>query len=198
MATPGVIRRLWRFERDQVRDHLLRLDPDDRLLRFGGYASNAHIAAYGERLDWRRDLVLGYVCGGIVRGLAELKPIGASRPRSAELAVSVERPFQNRGIGTALLRRLMIAARNRLIEQLYMICLMDNGRAVRLARRLDGALQFDHGEVQARIEPPWPTPWTWLEEALLETAVPSGTKGRTDRLRVETTPPPGPDARLSA
>jgi hypothetical protein len=39
---------------------------------------------------------------------------------------------------------------------------------VRNARRLGGALVFDGGEAEARIEPPWPTPWTWLEEALLE------------------------------
>jgi len=154
------------------------------MLRFGGYASAAQIAAYGERLDWSRALVVGYVTGGEVRGLGQLEPIGAGRPRSAELAVSVERPFQSRGIGTALLRRLVVAARNRLIERLYMICLMDNGRAVRMARRLDGALRFDDGEAQARIEPPWPTPWSWLEEALLETAVPG-----VDRLRTRSAPP---------
>ena len=30
MATRGIIRRLWAGERDQVRDHLLRLDVEDR------------------------------------------------------------------------------------------------------------------------------------------------------------------------
>ena len=45
---------------------------------------------------------------------------------------------------------------------------MDNGRAVRLARRLDGAPHFDGGVAEARIEPPWPTPWTWLEELLCD------------------------------
>ena len=112
------------------------------MLRFGGYASAAHIAAYCERLDWSRVLVVGYVTGGEVRGLGQLELIGNAWPRAAELAVSVERPFQNRGIGTALLRRLVIAARNRLIEQIYMLCLIDNGRAVRMARRLDGTLHF--------------------------------------------------------
>ena len=66
----------------------------------------------------------------------------------------------------------MTAARGRLSERLHTICLMDNGRAVRVARPLDGALRFDHGEAQARIEPPWPPPRTWLEEALLGAAVP--------------------------
>ena len=119
---------------------------------------------------WRgiNGLLLGYVVAGQVRGLGELKPIGNGSPRAAELAVSVERPFQNRGIGTALLRRLVVSARNRLIDRIHMVCLIENGRAVRMARRLDGVLRFRDGEAEAVIEPPWPTPWTWLEEALLE------------------------------
>jgi ribosomal protein S18 acetylase RimI-like enzyme len=166
-AVRGVIRRLWPGERARIRAHLLRLDREDRVLRFGGYLSDAHIAAYCERLDWSRSLVMGYVVRGKVRGLGQLELIVGST-RVAELAVSVERPFQNRGVGTALLRRVVIAARNRLIERIHMVCLMDNGRAVRMARRLEGALRFRHGEAEATIEPPWPTPWTWLEELLSE------------------------------
>jgi GNAT superfamily N-acetyltransferase len=121
--------------------------------------SAAHIAAYCEGLDSSRVVVVGYVTGGEVRGLGQLELIRTGWPRAAELAVSVERPFQNRGVGTALLRRLVLAARNRLIARLYMVCLMDNGRAVRMAHRLDGALQFHDGTAEARIESPWPTPW---------------------------------------
>ena len=183
MATRSVIRRLGTGERDEIRGHLLRLDHEDRVFRFGGYASAAHIAAYCERLDFSRVLAFGYATGGEVRGLGQLELIGAGWPRAAELAVSVERPFQNRGIGTALLRRVVVAARNRLIRRLHMVCLMDNGRAVRMARRLDGALHFHDGAAEARIEPPWPTPWTWLEEALLDTAVPE-----LDRRSAESAP----------
>ena len=178
----GVIRRLWPFERAKIRDHLLRLDRDDRLLRFGGYVSAAQITAYCDRLDWDLVIVIGCVIGGEVRGIGELKPIGAGWPRAAELAVSVERPYQDRGIGTALLRRLVIFARNRLLDRLFMICLIDNGKALRMARRLDGALRFDHGEAEARIEPPWPTPWTWLEETL-EFALPGTTAQPSDATR---------------
>jgi ribosomal protein S18 acetylase RimI-like enzyme len=181
MPTRGVIRRLLAGERDQIRDHLLRLDREDRRLRFGGYASNAHIAAYCEGLDCSRGLVLGYFVAGQVCGLGELKLIDNVPARAAaELAASVERPFQNRGIGTALLRRLVIAARNRLIAHIRMVCLIDNGKAVRMARRLDGALVFAGGEAEARIEPPWPTPWTWLEEALLEFGAPPSASVETE------------------
>jgi GNAT superfamily N-acetyltransferase len=193
MATRSVSRRLWAGERDQVRDHLLRLDGADRVRRFGGYASAEHIAAYCERLDWSRVVALGYVTDGEVRGLGQLELIRTGGPRVAELAVSVERPFQNRGVGTALLRRLVIAARNRLIERIYMICLMDNRRAVRMAHRLDGALQFHDGTAEARIEPPWPTPWTWLEELLFEPALTGVDDARSPTLALphaEGHPPP--------
>jgi ribosomal protein S18 acetylase RimI-like enzyme len=182
METRGPIRRLGALERDKVRDHLLRLDRDDRVLRFGGYASAAQIAAYCERLDWSRGLVVGYMSGVAARGIGELKLLAAGWPRAAELAVSVERRYQNQGVGTALLRRLVLAARNRLIDRLYMVCLIDNGRAVRLARRLEGTVCFDHGAAEARIEPPWPTPWTWLEEALSEVALHGRSHGNPTRL----------------
>jgi hypothetical protein len=86
------------------------------------------------------------------------------------------------------LRRLVLAARNRLIARIHMICLIDNGRAVRLARRLDGTLVVNRGEAEARIEPPWPTPWTWLEEALLGLGGAEVTTGSAGAVGVR--PPP--------
>jgi hypothetical protein len=47
-----------------------------------------------------------------------------------------------------------------------MICLIDNDRVLRMARRLDGRLSFEHGAALARIEPTWPTLWTLREEAI--------------------------------
>lgn len=50
-----------------------------------------------------------------------------------------------------------------------MLCLTDNRRVQRLARKLGGTLTFHPGEVEARIAPPWPDPLSvteeWLDEA---------------------------------
>lgn len=166
MAAPGVIRRLSAVERDKVRDHLLRLDPEDRLLRFGGQVSDAHIEAYCAGLDWRRGVVLGWLDGGDVRALAELKPIADASPRAAEAALSVEKPFQDRGIGTELLRRLIVIARNRSIRSLYTLCALENGKVLRMTRKLGATLTFDQGEVAARVPLPWPNQVTLLLELL--------------------------------
>ncbi len=166
MVGSGVIRRLWPIELDRIRAHLLRLDPESRRLRFGGLVGPAQIEAHCAGLETSHAVLFGYVAGGAVRALGELLPIAGSDGRGAELAISVERRWRNRGIGTELLRRLIGAARNRLIVRLYMVCLIDNGRMLRLARRFDGRLSFERGEALARIEPPWPTLWTLLEETL--------------------------------
>lgn len=164
MDTAATIRRLAAFERDLIGDHLLRLDEQDRRLRFGGPASAARVAAHCAGLDPGRTVVLGYMVAGAARAIAELRPIPGSSPRAAEVAVSVERAFQARGIGSALLRRLICAARNRWFERLHMLCWLENGRMVRLARQLDSRLSFEQGQVEASLSLPWPTGWTVLEE----------------------------------
>jgi GNAT superfamily N-acetyltransferase len=163
MDAPGMTRRLWAIEHGKVRNHLLRLDPEDRLLRFGGYVSDAHIKAYCDRLDWGRAVIIGYLVDGEVRGLGELKPMAAG---GAEAALSVEKPFQNRGVGTELLRRLIVIARNRSIRSLHMLCLLENGKVVRMARRLGATLTFHRGEVEGRLVLPWPNHLTLLLELL--------------------------------
>lgn len=45
----------------------------------------------------------------------------------------------------------------RVLADIGMICLIDNDRILRMGRRLDGRLSFEHGAALARIEPPWPT-----------------------------------------
>ena len=168
-----MIRRLVSRERDQVREHLLRLDDEDRRLRFGGPVSPARIDAHCAELDPGRVLVLSYLVAGEARGIGELRPLPGSWPRAAEAAISVERVFQGQGIGSALLRRLTLVARNRWIQRLHMLCLLDNGRMVRLARQQDSRLRFAEGQVEASIELAWPTGWTVLEEVLGEAGVPA-------------------------
>ena len=162
-------RRLAAGEQDKLVRHFLRLDADDRQRRFGGYISEARLRAYGERLGQCRAIVLGCFIDGELRAVGELKPIEDSWPAAAELALSVEAPFRGRGIGTELGRRLVVRARNRFLLTLHMLCAFDNRVVQRIARRLDGAMTFHPGEVEAQLTPSWPDPASaaeeWLDEA---------------------------------
>lgn len=162
----GTIRKMWSQESDKFRDHLLRLDRDSRQTRFGMAVSDGFISDYASHIGEASGLVYGFFVDGEMRGAAELRQIGDEWSEDAEGAFSVEREFQNRGVGTQLLARLIRAARNRGIGRLYMNCLAENHRMQRISRKFDAELHFDHGEVVGRILPAVPTYLSLWQEAL--------------------------------
>ena len=74
--TDGVIRKLWIDRAGPYRDHLLRLDKESRRNRFGGAVSDEFILNYIE-LSLGLDAVIhGFFVDGMLRGVAELRPLG--------------------------------------------------------------------------------------------------------------------------
>jgi GNAT superfamily N-acetyltransferase len=78
--------------------------------------------------------------------------------------LSVEKPWQSRGVGTALLERVLLAARNRQIERLHMLCLAENRRMQHLARKFGAQLSFGPASVTGEVEAPRPTPLSIMRE----------------------------------
>ena len=164
----GVIRKLWIGETAEYRDHILRLDPASRRNRFGGGVSDDFIRGYVNLSVSLDAVVHGFFVGGVMRGAAELRPLGARFPRQAEAAISVEKPWQSHGVGSALLRCTLLAARNRNFRLLHMACLAENRRMQQLARKFDADLRFDFGSVIGEVTSPRPTPLSVMREALAD------------------------------
>jgi GNAT superfamily N-acetyltransferase len=150
----GVIRKLWVGETDAFRDHLLRLDPDSRHTRFSGAVSDQVIAQHAATASGVGVVGHGFFVDGTLRGAAELRRIGPLFSREAEAAFSIEKPWQSHGVGTALLQRTLLSARNRGIKSLHMHCLADNRRMQQLARKFEADLSFDFGSVVGEVDPP--------------------------------------------
>ena len=164
----GVIRKLWIDRAGPYRDHLLRLDAESRRNRFGGAVSDEFIVNYIE-LSLDLDAVLhGFFVDGTLRGVAELRPLGKTFADEAEAAFSIEKPWQSHGVGTALLERTLLAARNRGIKLLHMACLANNSRMVDLAKKFDAELKFDFGSVVGEVEAPHPTPMSVWREVIAD------------------------------
>jgi len=89
----GVIRKLWVGEAAKYRDHVLRLDPESRSNRFAGGVSDEFIRNYVDLNVSLDTVVHGFFIGGMMRGAAELRPLGVRFPRQAEAAISVEKPW---------------------------------------------------------------------------------------------------------
>jgi GNAT superfamily N-acetyltransferase len=164
----AVIRKLWIGEADAYRDHLLRLDPDSRRNRFAGAVSDEFVLDYAELSFGIDALIHGFLIDGTLRGAAELRPIGAPLMREAEAAFSIEKPWQSHGVGSILLERTLLAARNRGIKFLHMACLADNKRMQQLARKYEAELSFDFSNVVGEVATPRPTPLSLLREMLAD------------------------------
>ncbi len=129
----GVIRKLWVGETDAYRDHLLRLDRESRNRRFSGAVSDESVARHAASAGGFGVVLHGFFADGVLRGAAELRSIGPVFAREGEAAFSVELAWQSHGVGTVLLERTLLSARNRGIKLLRMHCLADNRRMQQLA-----------------------------------------------------------------
>lgn len=167
-AGNGVIRKLWISEAELYRDHLLRLDAESRHSRFGGGVSDEFIHNYVGTTFGLSAIVHGFFVDGMLRGAAELRPLGPGFAREAEAALSIEQPWQSHGVGSALLDRTLLAARNRSIKTLHMACLANNRRMQELARKFAAELSFDFGGVVGEVAAPRPTPLSVLREVVAD------------------------------
>src|SRR5215471_8815441 len=163
----GTVRKLWIGEAELFREHLLRLDPESRRNRFGGAVSDEFIASYAQSSRLADAVIHGFFVDGTLRGAAELRPLAAVN--EAEAAFSIERPWQSHGVGTALLERTLLAARNRGIKLLHMACLANNARMIELAKKFEAELKFDFGSVIGEVEAAHPTPISVWRELVADT-----------------------------
>src|SRR6202051_4464447 len=109
----GLIRKLWVGEAAKYRGHMLRLDPESRNSRFAGGVSDDFIRKYADLSQSLDAMIHGFFIGGMMRGAAELRPLGVRFPRQAGAAISVEKPGQSHGGGSALLRHTLLTACHR-------------------------------------------------------------------------------------
>ncbi|MGO4837889.1 N-acetyltransferase family protein, partial [Rhizobiaceae sp. 2RAB30] len=96
--------------------------------------------------------VIGYVEGDKVLGAAELHERPELVPPTGEIAFSVERELQHRGIGGRLFARLIAHAHALGYTKLLVTTHPQNEAMKALARRFDAKLSFDAGETVGVIE----------------------------------------------
>ena len=188
----GSVRKLWVGEAELYRGHLLRLDGESRRNRFGGAVSDEFIGRYCEPSALGGAILYGFFVDGVLRGAAELRLLEPAG--DAEVALSIERAWQSQGVGTVLLEHLLLAAGNRGIERLHVLCLAENGRMRQLARKFDAELSIQSGSIVGEMKAPHPTPNSVMRELVADSAdlalamlhVPSQLAKRLERMDART------------
>jgi len=164
----GQIRKLIPAERQEFLDHLMRLDPLSRFMRFGGVVSDNALARHATRSLSGNASLLGYFVDGHLRAVAELHPLPVrpGKPRSGEAAFSVERDWQGKGIGSALMKHLVMLAQNRGIQDVQVVFLANNGPMKRMAIQQAADLSLDTNEMTGHFPAPRATLFSWAREWL--------------------------------
>ncbi len=150
---PGTIRKVLITEAPLVRDHLLRLDAESRRRRFFREVSDDFLRAYAMKFAEIGTIIYGYFVDGEIRAIAELKRTPGSDNPAAEAAFSVEKEFANTGVGTELMGRIILSARNRGLKHLILVCLPDNMKMRAIASKYATELHFEDGASVADIIP---------------------------------------------
>ena len=172
-------RKLLPTEGPHLAEHLIRLSPEDRRLRFGGmFMRDDAVRRYVESIDWTHSWHVGCFEAGTLRAVVQLSVpratgiVGAPwlRPGAAEFAVSVEKKWQRQGVATHLMAQAVVVARNRNVRDLYMLCLPENEPMRRLARKAGIRLVFRDGEVTGHVDLPAPDQLTVFAEFAVEAA----------------------------
>jgi GNAT superfamily N-acetyltransferase len=157
------IRSLTASELPKYLEHLLRLDPTDRRMRFGCAIGDTGIREHVQRIDLRSNCILALFDDGL--DVVAAAHIGRARDDDlAEFAFSVDREWRSCGVGCELFNRTMLWARNRGIRQAILYCLYENQAIRQLARQAGVQMTVDTGEIEGRLELLPATPLSFLAE----------------------------------
>lgn len=136
--------------REDIVRHLLRLQDEDRRLRFGRHMRDDMLREYVEGINFERDRVFGVQDADLnLIGFAHLALDPTTR--IAELGVSVDPVARGKGYGFALLERVVLHASNHGYRVLFMYCLAENGIMMHLARKAGLTVVVEAGEADARL-----------------------------------------------
>ncbi len=160
-AAPGVsasvpIRSIGPSHREQVRQHLLGLEPHDRYLRFGYAANDEQIGRYVDGLRFDRDELFGIFNRKLdLIAMAHLAySVDPACHSCAEFGVSVSRQARGRGYGSRLFERAVMHARNEGVSQLFIHALTENTAMLKIARKAGASIEREGAEAEAHLRLP--------------------------------------------
>jgi len=143
-----------------IQKHLLSLNPQDRYLRFGYAANDAHITNYVRSLNFDRDDIYGIFNRDLqILAMAhlaihtKLNP-DATEQISAEFGVSVHASARGRGYGYQLFKRALMHARNANASTILIHALSENAPMLKIARKAGATLDRDGSETKALLKVP--------------------------------------------
>lgn len=164
------IRSLGVNHRGRIEQHLLALSTQDRYLRFGYAAQDAHIERYVAGLDFDRDEIFGIYNRKLqLLAVAHLSySVDAEFQSCAEFGVSVSATARGRHYGSRLFERAAMHARNDGVDLMFIHALSENSAMLTIARNAGARVERDGMESEAFLYLPKATLDSRLTELVEE------------------------------
>jgi GNAT superfamily N-acetyltransferase len=171
--------KLTHLEYNRYRKHLKSLDDDSRYLRFGYHIKDDMIDLICDRIEKNPLMHKIFViedddCAVIAAGHIALEDT------PVELAFSVLKEHQGKGMGSALMKRCIEWCQNRSIKTGCMVCLARNAAIRKLAQK-HGILIQEGAEVEASLTIPSASPASVITEIAADNISMFDHLGKTQR-----------------
>ncbi len=153
--------------RDLIIGHLLALDSDARVLRFGCRVSDDRVRQYVGELDFGRDAIFGVAdrprsLGALVH--LAFPPSTDTPGGVVEFGVSVLLALRGQGLGSRLFEHAVVHARNRGMKRMVIHMARDNAAMRAIVRSAGAAMAFDGPDVIAELPLPADTLGSQMQE----------------------------------
>lgn len=146
-----IVRRVLPIEYHKYRTHLLSLDADSRYLRFGYRAPDSAIHKICDTVESNPDVHVLYCVEDKDLNFVGVAHI-AIEENTTELAFSVLKEHQGRGIGSALMHRAILHCRTRNIKKSHLVCLQSNAAIRKLCIKHGIAVRSECNESIGAVE----------------------------------------------
>lgn len=143
-------------DRPKIRSHLMRMNHEDRYLRFFATLSDSAIEHYAMNiLDLKHGRAFGIITIPDRRliGLAHVSRIELGERRvSAEVGISIDEEYRSKGLSKRLMDRALVYCRSNGVNTIYMSCLRENKRVQAVARAAGLKVVANADEAMAELE----------------------------------------------
>lgn len=135
--------------RQQIFEHLCRLSPEDRYMRFCSATTDSFIERYVYTvMDLDRDFAYACFDGDRVVGMAHIAFVNY---KSCELAFSIDLSYRGRGLARLLMRASIELCQQMGVKKLCMSCLRNNAKMRALAESFGLGMTITYDEAYAEL-----------------------------------------------
>lgn len=155
------VRKLTVLDKDNIIHNLVKLQGEDRRLRFGATCNDEYISNYVTKSFEQDSQWFGvdHIDGHLVATCHVAVHNG-----EGELGCCVDEYYRGDGLAQKMFDRAVTWLRVRGITHVFMHCLTENGPMKHIARKNDMVLVSEYGETEAAVDVQPATPSTYLEE----------------------------------